>query len=459
MLTLSPVTELIRQQRAFFASNETKAINYRLAQLQKLKQAISEYKEKILEALKADLNKPEFEGYFDIIAINQEIDYALKNLKSWVKPKKYKTSIEQFPSSAWVCPEPLGVVLIIGPWNYPFNLLLSPLVGAIASGNCAILKPSELAPNTSCVVADLINQTFDFNYITVIEGGIEVSQQLLTEKFDHIFFTGGTKVGKIIMEAAAKHLTPVTLELGGKSPCLVDTDINLQETAKRITWGKFINAGQTCIAPDYILVHRAIKNELIQSIQNCIQTFYTEQPILSPDYARIINHRQFDRLVEFLKDGRIITGGEINREQRYIAPTLITDVSLDAPVMQEEVFGPILPILEYNTLEEAIKLINSRPKPLALYLFSNNRTKQEQVLNHTSSGGVCINDTVMQVGVMNLPFGGVGDSGMGKYHGKSSFDTFSHYKSILKKGFRFDFNWRYPPYQARLEQLKKLFKV
>ncbi|GFE68819.1 aldehyde dehydrogenase [Chroococcus sp. FPU101] len=459
MLTLTPISEILTKQRAFFASHQTKEIQYRLTQLQKLKIALSEHKQQVLKALNADLNKPEFEGYFDIISVTQEIDYALKNLKSWVKPKKYKTSLEQFPSTAWVSPEPLGVVLILGPWNYPFTLLLSPLVGAIASGNCAVLKPSELAPHTSRVVADLIQNTFDSNYITVVEGGIEVSQQLLSEKFEHIFFTGGTKIGKIIMEAAAKHLTPVTLELGGKSPCLVDTNINLQETAKRITWGKFINAGQTCIAPDYILVNRAIKNDLIQAIQNCIQTFYGENPLLSPDYARIINHRQFDRLIEFLKDGSIITGGTVNREQRYIAPTLMTNVSLNSSIMQEEIFGPILPILEYDTLDEAIRLINSRPKPLALYLFSNDRHQQEQVLNQTSSGGVCINDTVMQVGVMNLPFGGVGDSGMGKYHGKASFDTFSHHKSILKKSFRFDFNWRYAPYQARLEQLKKLFKV
>lgn len=340
MLTLTSIAEILTQQRAFFASNQTKGIDYRLAQLQKLKQIMSEQKENILKALNADLNKPEFEGYFDIISVTQEIDYALKHLKTWVKSKKYKTSIEQFPSSAWVRPEPLGVVLIIGTWNYLFTLLLSPLVGAcasrafgIASGNCTILKPSELASNTSRIVADLINKTFDPNYIVVVEGGIEVSQQLLSENFDHIFFTGGTKVGKIIMEAAAKHLTPATLELGGKSPCIVDTNINLQETAKRITWGKFINAGQTCIAPDYILVHQAIKNDLIQSIQNCLQTFYGEHPIFSPNYARIINHRQFDRLVEFFKDGRIITGGEINRDERYMAPTLITDVSLDAPVM------------------------------------------------------------------------------------------------------------------------------
>lgn len=459
MLTLTSPTPLTQAQRQFFATGNTKNLDFRLEQLKNLKKAVSQEKAGILAALKADLHKPEFEGYFDIIAVVQEIDYALKHLKAWAKPQKVRTPLDQFPSSAKIYPEPLGVVLIIGPWNYPFSLVLSPLVGAIAAGNCAILKPSELAPHTSEVVAKLIGSTFDPAYIGVVEGGIETSQQLLLEKFDHIFFTGGTRVGKVVMEAAARQLTPVTLELGGKSPCIVDREINLPETAKRIAWGKFLNAGQTCIAPDYLLVDAQIQGDLISSLKSCLKDFYGDNPAISPDYARIINDRQFQRLQALLSQGETIIGGETEATTRYIAPTLLTNVSLDDPVMTEEIFGPILPILVYSDLSEAIALINSRPKPLALYLFSNNPNKQQQVLESTSSGSVCLNDTILQVGVIDLPFGGVGDSGIGGYHGQASFSTFSHYKSVLKKSFRFDPNWRYAPYQSKLEQLQRIFKI
>ncbi|ACK68635.1 Aldehyde Dehydrogenase [Gloeothece citriformis PCC 7424] len=458
MLTLTPIKDLIGQQRDYLATGNSKKIEFRINQLKKLKQAVIDHKQAVIDALKADLNKPEFEAYFEIIGVNEEIDYAIKNLKSWVKPKSVKTPLTQFPASAKIYPEPLGVVLIIGPWNYPFSLILTPLVGAIAAGNCAILKPSELAPHTSGVVAQLIKNTFDPAYINVVEGGIETSQQLLGEKFDHIFFTGGTKVGKIIMEAAAKHLTPVTLELGGKSPCIVDSNINLSETAKRITWGKFINSGQTCIAPDYLLVQKSIKNQLVEHIKQQIQEFYGDDPQKSPDYARIINERQFERLKGLLADGKIIVGGQTEATTRYIAPTVIEVVSLDSPVMEEEIFGPILPIIEYEQINEAIAIINRRSKPLALYLFSNDKTKQQQVLEQTSSGGVCLNDTVLQVGVIDLPFGGVGDSGIGNYHGLASFKTFSHYKSVLKRGLWFDLNWRYAPYEKKLKQLQRLLK-
>ncbi|ELS00133.1 aldehyde dehydrogenase [Gloeocapsa sp. PCC 73106] len=459
MLTLTSIPEILQQQRDFFATGKTRDLSFRTQQLSRLKQAISTNQDAILQALKGDLNKPEFEGFFDIIAVTQEIDYALKHIKKWTRPQKVKSDIQQFPSSAVIYPEPLGVVLIVGPWNYPFSLVLTPLVGAIASGNCAILKPSELASHTSKIVTQLISNAFDPSFITVVEGGVSVSQELLQQKFDHIFFTGGTRIGKIVMTAAAQHLTPVTLELGGKSPCIVDTEINLSETAKRIIWGKFINAGQTCIAPDYLLVQESLKEQLIPELKNCIRTFYGENPAQSPDYARIINVNQFDRLVSLLSSGKIILGGESDRDQLYIAPTLIEEVSPDTSLMQEEIFGPILPILTYDTLDEAIQFINSRPKPLALYLFSNNKQKQQQVLKNTSSGGVCFNDTIMQVAVTNLPFGGVGDSGMGNYHGQATFATFSHYKSVLKKGFRFDLNWRYPPYAGKLERFKKMFKT
>lgn len=456
MLTTTPISEIISRQRQFYATGKTKEVNFRREQLQQLKAAIKKSSGGILDALYADLHKPEFEGYFEL-AVTQDIDYALKHLKSWVKPKKVKTPLTQFPSTGRIYPEPLGVVLIIGPWNYPFSLMISPLIGAIAAGNCAILKPSEIAPHTSGVLAKIVEATFEPEYIAVVEGGVETSEQLLQEKFDHIFFTGGTRVGKIIMEAAAKHLTPVTLELGGKSPCLVDCDLNLTEAAKRITWGKLINAGQTCIAPDYLLVDKKIKSDLLAEIKKCLHDFYGDNPASSPDYARIINQNQFDRLTKLLQDGDIIIGGETIKSDRYIAPTVIDNVALDAPIMQEEIFGPILPVIEYENLDEALAIINNRSKPLALYIFSQNKNIQQRILQATSSGGVCINDTVMQVGINELPFGGVGDSGIGSYHGIASFNTFSHHKSVLKKSFLFELNWRYAPYKEKVEQFKKMF--
>lgn len=457
ILTNSQVNlpQIIEQQRQFFNRGETKSFTFRQQQLAKLKAAIQQKETEIIAALHQDLGKPELEGYIEM-AVIQDLDFALKNLKSWMKRKKVKTPLTQFPASGYIYSEPLGNVLIIAPWNYPFSLSISPLVGAIAAGNCAIVKPSELAPQTSQVLTELINQTFADNYVQAIPGGVEISQALLAEKFDHIFFTGGTKVGQIVMEAAAKNLTPVTLELGGKSPCIVDRNIDLKETAKRITWGKYLNAGQTCVAPDYLLVESSIKTELITAIQQCIQDFYGDNPQASPDLARIINQRQFDRLQQLLNQGKIIQGGQTDREDLYIAPTLITDVDLASPLMQEEIFGPILPILEYQNLSEAIALINSRPKPLALYVFSRDQQIQQQVLMNTSSGGVCLNDTIMHIGVNDLPFGGVGDSGIGSYHGKTSFDTFSHQKSVLQKTFWFDFNWRYAPYADKLDLFKKL---
>ncbi|MCT7949094.1 aldehyde dehydrogenase [Ancylothrix sp. C2] len=455
-LTQSPIREVINRQRQFFASGQTKEIEFRLSQLKRLKQAILDSKEAVMAAVKADLNKPDLEAYATEIGVVREIDYAIKNLKDWVKPKKVPTSLDQFPSSAYIYPEPLGVVLIIGPWNYPFQLMISPLVGAIAAGNCAVLKPSEIAANTSRVVTQLIQKTFEPEYIAIVEGDAKTAQELLAEKFDHIFFTGGTKIGQIVMEAAAKNLTPVTLELGGKSPCIVDAEINLQHTARRIVWGKFINSGQTCIAPDYLLVDRTIKKDLLAEITNCISEFYGEDPAKSPDYGRIINERQFDRLAGFLNNGEIVAGGQTNRDDRYIAPTVLDQVPWDAAVMEDEIFGPILPVLEYSNLDEAITKINERPKPLALYIFSKNEAKQDKVLRETSSGGVCINDTVMQVGVSELPFGGVGNSGMGSYHGKASFDTFSHQKSVLKKSFLMDLKWRYAPYAGKLDLIKKI---
>ncbi|WP_431655318.1 aldehyde dehydrogenase [Pantanalinema rosaneae] len=452
----SSIPDRVQQQRHFFNTGQTKPIAFRLEQLKRLKQAIIDRQDAILQAAQADLGRPAFEAYFEIATL-AEINLALKQLKSWVKPRQVATSIDQFPASAWVQPEPLGVVLIIGPWNYPFQLMMSPLIGAIAAGNCALLKPSEHAPHTSTVVADLIQSTFEPGYVAVVEGDARVSQQLLAEKFDHIFFTGGTAIGKIVMAAAAQHLTPVTLELGGKSPCIVDADVRLDYTAKRIVWGKLINAGQTCIAPDYLLVDRRIKPALIEQMQQWIEVFYGADPATSSDYGRIINSHHFNRLIGLLQDQTPIVGGQFDPETRYIAPTILDNVTWDDAIMQEEIFGPILPILTYDDLNTAIAQINSRPKPLALYLFSNNQQTQNYVLQATSSGGVCLNDTVMQVGVLGLPFGGVGESGLGSYHGKASFDTFSHQKSVLKRSLWLDLGWRYAPYKpAKLQQIKRI---
>lgn len=446
----------IALQREFFATGKTKSYEFRKTQLEKLERLIKEHDQIILDALHKDLRKPAIEAFgSEVLVTTSEIKYILKHLRAWMKPQKVSTPLNLFPSSSYIHTEPLGVVLIVAPWNYPFSLTIQPLLGAIAAGNCAILKPSEHTPNTSRVIAQIINNNFDPSFITVIEGGIETNQALLAEKFDHIFFTGGTAIGKIVMAAAAKHLTPVTLELGGKSPCIVDATCDLEITAKRIIWGKFYNCGQTCIAPDYLLVQKSIKPILLEKLISYIKTFFGDNPQQSADLGRIVNERQFDRLVGLLDEGKILIGGQHDRGDRYIAPTLIDQVSPDAKVMADEIFGPILPILEYDQIEEAIALVNAQPKPLALYLFSKNEQLQQRIVQEVAYGGGCFNDIILHVGNPELPFGGVGNSGIGSYHGKASFDTFSHRKSILKNSFRFDLKWRYPPYTMSLETLKK----
>jgi aldehyde dehydrogenase (NAD+) len=446
----------IAKQRTFFATGQTKDYNFRVAQLNKLSQLIKEHEQLILDAVYADLRKPAIEAFgSEVLVTLSEIKFVLKHLKTWIKPKKVGTPINLFPSSSCIYTEPLGVVLIVAPWNYPFALTIQPLIGAIAAGNCAILKPSEHTPHTSQVIAKIINDHFDPNFIIAIEGGIETNQALLAERFDHIFFTGGTAIGKIVMEAAAKHLTPVTLELGGKSPCIIDETCDLEITAKRIVWGKFYNAGQTCVAPDYLLVQKNIKPLLIEKLVTHVKAFFGENAQTSPDLARIVNDRQFDRLVGLLDEGKVLIGGNSDKSDRFIAPTLIDAVSPNSKIMAEEIFGPILPILEYDQLSEAIAFVNAQAKPLALYFFSSNKQNQERIIQETSYGGGCFNDIIMHLGNPELPFGGVGHSGMGNYHGKASFDTFSHRKSVLKNSFRFDLKWRYPPYKMTLESLKK----
>jgi aldehyde dehydrogenase (NAD+) len=352
--------------------------------------------------------------------------------------------------------EPYGVALIIGPWNFPFQLTFSPLVGAMAAGNCALLKPPIATPHSSRVIAKIIGDHFEPAYISVVEGGAETGQMLLEEKFDYIFFTGGPATGRLVMQAAAKHLTPVTLELGGKNPCIVDVDTHLDYTARRIVWGKFFNAGQSCVAIDYLLVDKAIKKQLLDRIVTYIPEFYGADPSLSTDYARIVDETHFDRLSRLLGQGKIIIGGQADRASRYIAPTVIDGITGHEPIMEDEIFGPLLPVIGYDDLTEAIAMINARPKPLALYFFSQDKEKQTRVLSETSSGGGCINDTVIHE-TTGLPFGGVGESGMGTYHGKASFDTFSHERSIIKSGFLLDIKLRYPPYKDHLKWLRKIF--
>ncbi|MBD1927845.1 aldehyde dehydrogenase [Trichocoleus sp. FACHB-90] len=459
MLKVPKFSDVIDKQRNFFGTGKTKDISFRIEQLKLLKKAIVDNKEAILKALQSDLNKPEFEAYgLEIAFCLEEINNVLKNINNWTKPKKIKAPITQFLSTAKIYSEPLGVVLIIGPWNYPFQLVIAPLVAAIASGNCAILKPSEISLNTSHLLAEIILKYFNPEFVAVVEGGVDTSQQLLEEKFDHIFFTGSGEIGRIVMAAAAKHLTPVTLELGGKTPCIVDAKTHLEYTARRIVWGKFMNAGQTCVAPDYLLVDRKIKKDLLEQIKKCISEFYGENPEKSPDYARIINQKHFNRLCKYLDSGEIVIGGDTNPSEKYIAPTLIEGVDWQDAVMQEEIFGPILPVIEYTELTEAIALVNAKPKPLALYFFSTDKQKQQRVLHQTSSGGACINDTVMHLAVLDLPFGGVGESGIGRYHGKAGFDTFSHQKSVLNKSFLVDVKLRYAPYLGKLKLLKWLIK-
>jgi len=459
MLATTNVRDAVQAQKDFFATGKTKDVAFRKEQLKQLKQAIRDSQEKITDALFQDLGKPKFEAIVTEVAYcGEEIDYFLKYLDRWAKHQPVKTPLNFFPAKSFIVPEPLGQVLIISPWNYPFQLAIIPLLGAIAAGNCAIIKPSEITPNTSKVLSDLMAQIFDPSYITVVEGDKTVAQELLQQKFDHIFYTGGSAVGKIVMKAAAEHLTPVTLELGGKSPCIVEPDIHVEHSAKRIIWGKFINAGQTCIAPDYLLVHRNIKEELVQAMKAGLKEFYGENPAESSDYARIVSEKHFNRLRQFLDNGKILAGGETDAETRYIAPTLLEAVNWEDPVMQEEIFGPILPILEYEDLDSAIAQINAYPKPLALYLFSQDKNKQQKVLQETSAGGVTINDTIIHIASTELPFGGVGESGMGAYHGKASFDTFTHYKSVTNRRFWLDIPLRYPPYAGKFKFLKFLFR-
>ena len=439
---------LVGRLRAGYLSGRTRPLLYRQQQLEGLARFLKECEGEIEAALDQDMRRPSFEAYpSEIALIVAEVALARKKLGSWTRPERVATAMACQPGRSWIQREPLGVVLIIGPWNYPLQLLLLPLVGAIAAGNCAVIKPSELAPATGRLIATRLPQYLDAGCVQVVLGGAAEATALLAERFDSIFYTGGETVGRIVMRAAANHLTPVTLELGGKSPCIVDRHTDLQVAARRIMWGKFYNAGQTCVAPDYVLAHQEIEEPLLAQMKQTLHDFFGDQPQAGRDYGRIINGRHYERLMKLLEGGgEIVTGGTGEAADCYIAPTILRNVPTDAPVMESEIFGPILPVLKVKDVDEAIAFVNSRAKPLALYLFTRDAEVQAKVLEHTTSGGVTVNHTLLHLVNPSLPFGGVGASGMGAYHGRATFETFSHRKSVLVKRTWLDPWFFYPPY-------------
>lgn len=450
------IPEIARQLRQSFDSGKTRPLDWRRGQLQAIHDMMVAEGDVLVEALQADLRKPTLEAWAaEVGAIKMESKSAIKSLKKWTRPEKI--GLLPIPGRMRVIREPLGVVLIISPWNYPVQLLLSPLVGAIAAGNCALLKPSEVTPHTSAALASMLPKYLDSDAVVLVEGAVNETTALLEERWDHIFYTGNGTVGRIVMQAAVRHLTPVTLELGGKSPCIVDKNVNVKITAQRIAWGKFMNAGQTCIAPDYVLVHRDREEELIEELQSCVTEFYGDDPKASPDFARIVNERHHRRVVRLIKDGTPVVGGEHDEADCYVAPTVLRGVSAESAVMSEEIFGPVLPVLPVDDVEEAIAIVNKGEKPLALYLFTRDPKVEDAVLSRTSSGGVCVNGTILHLMNPALPFGGVGESGMGAYHGRHSFETFSHRKSVLTRDMRFDPKIMYPPYTSFRTKLVKKF--
>lgn len=452
----TPIQDLIQSQRLFFTEHITREIPFRLCALDRLQEGIRKYEPELTEALRNDLGKSAFESYASEIGlILREIKSAKKHLAGWSKEKKCPTPLFMAGSKSFVHPEPYGVVLIIAPWNYPVQLTLSPLIGAIAAGNCAIVKPSPDAPCTSDVLTRLIGECFESEYIAVTATDAHTTEMLLQERFDYIFYTGGVRFGKSVMEAAARHLTPVTLELGGKNPCIVDDDADLPVAARRIVWGKLLNCGQTCVAPDYLMVHSTIKDRLIDAIRQEIARQYGEDPRLSPDYPRIVNRRHIDRLLPLLKDGDIVCGGTADPNERYIAPTLIENVRPGSPLLTDEIFGPILPVIPFDDIDDCVEYINTHEKPLALYYFTRSKKRARYMIQHTSSGGVCINDTISHVVNSDLPFGGIGNSGIGQYHGRYSFETFSHPKSVVKTTTAFNIGLKFAPYAQKLHTLKK----
>lgn len=449
----------LQRHRTFFQSGATRPLDFRRAQLNKLLVALDLHEAELLAALQADLRKSPDQAYATEIALVQaEIRHALKYLRRWTSPQRGRTPWFVSPARGWVQPEPFGVALIFSPWNYPLQLLFAPLVSAIAAGNCAVLKPSEIAPHTADMMVRLIRENFAEKFISIVTGGVDVAEALLRERFDKIFFTGGTQAGRAVMTAAARHLTPVTLELGGKCPAIVCADAPIQLAARRIAWGKFLNAGQTCVAPDFVLVERSVRDAFVAALQKSLLEFYGDDPSQSKDLGRIVNQRHFDRLVNYLRDGKIVHGGNHDTKNLFIAPTILAGVSLDSSVMQEEIFGPILPILEFDKLDDALASLRLRPTPLALYVFTRDRDIETRVLTEVRSGGACVNDVVSHVVGTGLPFGGLGESGLGAYHGRTGFEAFTHQRAVMRRALWVDPPFRYPPPKLGLAALKRAIR-
>ncbi|XP_054995638.1 aldehyde dehydrogenase, dimeric NADP-preferring [Sorex araneus] len=445
---MTSISDVVQRARAAFNSGKTRPLQFRIQQLEALARMIREREKDIADALHADLNKNEWTAYYEeVLYVLEETEYMIKKLPEWAADEPVEKTPQTQKDESYIHSEPLGVALIIGTWNYPFNLLIQPMVGAIAAGNAVVLKPSELSENMAQLIATIIPQYLDKDLYPVINGGVPETTEVLKERFDHIFYTGSTGVGKIVMTAAAKHLTPVTLELGGKSPCYVDKDCDLDVACRRIAWGKYMNSGQTCVAPDYILCDPSIESQIVEKIKKSLKEFYGEDPQKSRDYGRIVSSRHFQRVMGLLQGQKVVHGGTGDAATRYIAPTILSNVDPQSPVMQEEIFGPLLPIVHVRSLDEAIQFIKQREKPLALYVFSNKDQVIKKMIAETSSGGVTANDVIVHITVHSLPFGGVGNSGMGSYHGKKSFETFSHRRSCLVRPLKDDeaIRARYPP--------------
>ncbi|MEN2766054.1 aldehyde dehydrogenase [Ornithinibacillus xuwenensis] len=456
---MGAIHQLVHKQREFFLNGSTMDYQFRIEKLRQLRQMLEKYEKNIYRALKQDLNKSAFDTFTTELGfLYNEIKHTEKNLKEWMLDVPVEAPITHKGTKNFIRKEPYGVTLVISPWNYPLHLAIAPAIGAIAAGNTVVIKPSEYSQSTSSLLAKMVSETFEPNFLAVVEGAKEVSEELLQQKFDYIFFTGSTAVGKVIMKEASKHLTPVTLELGGKSPVIVDKDANIPITAKRIVWGKFTNAGQTCVAPDYLYVHHKIKDKLLKEMKKQIRKLYRKNALQNDNYVRIINEGHFNRLSSYLTTGKIIQGGNVDYKQLKIEPTIVDNISWTDPVMQDEIFGPILPVLTFRSLTEVISILKLHEKPLALYYFGEKEKNQQSVMTNLSFGGGCINDTLYHLANPNLPFGGVGSSGMGSYHGKSSFDTFSHHKSILKQSTKFDIPLRYPGGKLVFSIIKKILK-
>ena len=450
------IAKIVNQQKSFFNSNSTKEVNLRIETLKKLKLILKENEDKLYTAIYDDFKKSKFETYLtELSLIYNELNDAIKNLKKWSKQKRVRTNLANFPAKSYIIPEPLGTILVISAWNYPYQIALIPAISAIAAGNTVVIKPSEIPNNTSKVLAQLINTNFDENHLTVIEGDVATTTELLQQKWDKIFFTGSTPVGKIIYKAAAENLTPVTLELGGKSPTFVLADCNIKITAKRIVWAKFLNAGQTCIAPDYLLVEKRAETKLLEALKKEIEDFYPHSENINENYVQIVNERNFNRLAQLIPTDKIYHGGEVNPENRSIAPTLLRNIGFEDHIMQDEIFGPILPIIAFENLEDVIKKVKEKEKPLSLYIYSINKKVIKKILHEISFGGGAINESLVQMSNPNLPFGGVGASGIGNYHSKTGFDTFTHYKSILHKTSWLEPNIKYTPFTELKSKILK----